>query len=150
MRAGFPAFLRALLAGTGLGFLVSVLSPLRKPAHDVVAPYLRLLPPHARTQALLALVLLLIMGLLAKLPEKIVRSLRHGLIPLIHWTWALCSALLWVSYDWHYLLLAKATFLFTVLVSVIALIRRTSPEITSKRRRLIESDLPISECCDRR
>jgi KAP family P-loop domain len=139
-------FLRAVLAGTALGFMASICRPLIRPARELLNPYLLPLPSHTFTQALVALLLLFLMALFSKLPRKLLRSLKLGLIPFPELIWVLSAAVFWVAYDSHRTLLAFASVAFAALLTTAGtLAARSSQTLDSKRPALVESDLPVPE-----
>jgi len=118
---------------------------LLKPAHELLNSYLPPLPPHTLAQAIVVLILLFLMALFGKLPRKISRSVKLGLIPFPVWISVLSTAAFWVAYDSHHALLALAGIGFAALLSMASsLLTRSSPRL-DKRPRSIESDLPVPE-----
>ena len=99
MIPGAIRFLSAVVGGTALGFIASICRPLAEPVSKLLRPYLLTLPPHAPVQALLVLFLFVSMALLAGLSQKLIRSLKLGLIRFPHSIWILSTAVFWVAYD---------------------------------------------------
>lgn len=138
--------LRAVAAGTTLAFLTSLFRPLFKPAAELLKPYLLPLPSHTLAQALVALLSLVVIALLLKLPLKAWRSLELGLIPLQDWVWVPSVAAFWIAYELQHALLAWGSLAFAgLLTAAVGLIGRGSPKPAEGASRVLESDLPVRE-----
>jgi energy-coupling factor transporter transmembrane protein EcfT len=132
--------------GTTLGFLISLSRPLIKLGGALLKSYLLPLPPHTFTQALVVLLSLIAVGLLRKLPWKIWRSLKLGLIRFQDWVWGFSVVIFWLAYDSHRAALARGSIAFAVLASALAdLFGRGSTKINQGMSGVLESDLPVPE-----
>ncbi len=139
-------FLRAVIAGTALGFLVSICRPLIGSATLRLQPYLVRLPPHALAQVLLVALMLFLMALFARLPRKIWVSAKFGLIPLPECIWVLFTAAFWVAYDAHDVFLALSCIPIAALLTMASgQVARSSRQIAPQGASLVESDLPVPE-----
>jgi hypothetical protein len=135
-------------AGTVVAFLISLFRPLVKPAGERVEPYLKLLrlPTHALTQSCLVLLSLLLIALLSKLPKRISRSWKLGLIPFPDWLLVSSVVIFWVALESGYAALAWGSIGFMVLMTAAdVLIALSSAKVDRSPLGLVESDLPVQE-----
>jgi hypothetical protein len=134
--------------GTALASLLSLCYPLiRSAGKDLIDAYLDLpTPPHAIWRVLAMLGSLLLIALLARLPSRIWRSLRLGLISL-DWIWMPAVALSWLAYEKHYAQLAWGSLAVAALVTFAAILASLNSENTvdPSGSRFIEPDLPVPE-----
>jgi hypothetical protein len=139
--------LRAVAAGTIVAFLISLLRPFLKSAGQVVEPYVKLqLPTYALTQACLVLLFLLLVVLLRKLPWKIWRSLKLGLIPFDDWIWLSSVVFFWLALELRHTLLAWGSIGLAVLLTAAGgLITRRATQAKRSPSGRVESDLPVPE-----
>jgi hypothetical protein len=141
------ALFRAIAIGTVLAFFLSLSRPMIEPTRDLLGPYLTLPRPiHWKTQALIVLLLLLLIALFKKLPWRIWRSLKLGLIPLQSWLWALSVAIFWLALESHRARLAWSSLAFAgLLTGASLLIGPRSTKSSPSDPGFLESDFPVPE-----
>jgi hypothetical protein len=136
----FPVRLfRAVAAGTSVALLISLFRPFLKSAGHAVELYVKLrLPTYALTQACLVLLFLLLVALLKKLPWKIWRSLKLGLIPFHDWIWLVSVVFFWLALELRHTLLAWGSMGLAVLLTAAGwlIIRRTTQANRSQSARV--------------
>lgn len=139
-------FFRAVITGTALAFLIALGRPLIAPAYELLKPYLLPFPPYARTQALIVGLLIIVTALLARVPEKIWRSLKLGLIPLEDSLWVLSTVIFWVALDLRHAFLAIVIAGAGVLLATsVDRIIESCLKVPTKGVSHVESDLPVPE-----
>ena len=147
LKAFLGRLLTAIVAGTILAFLISLFQPFLDWSIKLFTPYLRLNRPHyAIVQAFLILLSLLLLGLLAKFPQKLWHSLRLGLIPFQQWVWASSVMIFWVMLEFHQARVAWGIVGVTILLTAgYNLIQRRAATVEPKQLGHLDSDLPIPE-----
>ena len=144
-RSSVVRFCLSVVAGTAVAFVISLLF---LPFVRIVAPYVRSpLPPHIFAQALVLVLSLVLIAIFQKLPGKVWRSLKLGLVPLSSWVWLLSVAAFWIAYGNHRIRVAWGSVALAALVTVTSyLVSRRSPSNADPRRSgLLELDLPVQE-----
>lgn len=139
--------LRAVLTGTILAFFLALCRPLIKLGYDLLKLYLLPIPPHARAQTLIVALLIFVAALLIRLPAKIWRSFKLGLIPFEDSLWVLSIVTFWVvALDSRHAALAIGlAAVGVVLAAATDLVVQSCSKTSPKRTSLVESDLPVPE-----
>jgi hypothetical protein len=141
------SFLRSVAVGTILASCFLLSTPLLKEAESVLDYlYAWPLPVHALDQAVVVVLSLTLITIFMKLPWKIWRSLRLGLIPVGSLIWAPATTVFWIAFDWRYYKTATASLTVALLITAAAwLVNYRKPADQRQPTTLLEMDLPVAE-----
>lgn len=144
LTSGVVRFCLTVMAGTAIGFVGSLV---HVRLSQLFGQYSKLsLPRQSLSQAIAFFASLVLIALLKRLPQKVWRSMRLGLVPISSWVWVLSVAVFWIEYD-DLRPIAWASIGFGVLVTVTSqLIKiRSTPNADTEASRFVEPDLPVQE-----
>jgi hypothetical protein len=145
-RADIVRSCQAIIIGTSLAFLTSLLRPLLEPKLLSLGSYFDALrPPHALLEALVLIVMLTIIFFVA-IAGRFWRSIKSGLIPSLFWAWVLLTAVFWVMLDLrHPRTAAGGAGTAGLLILGAWVARRNRGTMSANDVKLIELDLPVPE-----
>ena len=133
--------------GTAFAYLFLLFLPFEKNAEHAIDPLLKLrLPSNTTAQGIVVLLLLLAIVLFTRLPSKLWRSLRLGLLTGLDLIWAPTVAASWIAYQFRHPILAFSTLaLAALLIAAVHLIGRRPRASRQAAQPTLEPDLPVPE-----